>query len=162
MPTLLPAESCSIFEVRLVILVVSFEIVVCCSALAFDRVVLVWASMSKVACLVTAARARLSMDWPIISNTSLILHSLTVLAPKLVSPVVILLIALTSSSALRKYFFASAQPRSRRGFFVHLVYALLIVPVDAACFWRALTSLSLSMVTKESSRISWSFSWWLK
>ena len=103
------------------ILVVSLVMVYCCLELALAKVVLVWASMSKVACLVTAARARLSMDWSIISNTSLILRSLAALTSKLVSPVVILLIDLTSARASRKYFFASVQLRSRRGFLVHLV-----------------------------------------
>ena len=162
MDNLAPAESCSSFEVRLVILVVSFEIVNCCLALALARVALVWASMSKVVCLVTAATARLYMNWPIISDTSLILRSSTALAPKLVSPVAILLISLTSAKASRKYFFASVQPWSRRVFFVYLLYALLIIPLDAACFCSALTSSSLPIVKKASSRISWIFSSWLK
>ena len=89
LPPLPQADICSSFDVRLVILVVSFVIVAYCSALDLTSVVLVWASMSKVACLVTAAKARFSMDWPIMSDTSFILRSSTELAPKLVSPLVI-------------------------------------------------------------------------
>ena len=93
----------------------------CCSALALARVVLFWASMSKVAFLVTAAMVILSMDWPIISDTFFIRRSSTALAPKLVSPVVILLMAFTSARASRKYLFASVQLWSGHGFLVHLV-----------------------------------------
>ena len=98
---------------------VSLVIVFCCSTLTLTSVVLLWASMSSVVCFVTAARARLSMAVP----TSSCISSLTSteLAPKLLSPVVILSMAFLSARAVQNNFFALGQLLLADDILVHSV-----------------------------------------
>ena len=100
-------------------MLVSLAIVFCCSALTLTSVVLLWASITSVVCFVTAARARLSMAVP----TSSCISSLTstALAPKLLSPVVILSMAFLSARAARKNFLALVQLLLADDILIHLV-----------------------------------------
>ena len=100
-------------------MLVSLVIVFCCSALTLTIVVLLWASMSNVVCFVTAARARLSMAVP--TSSCIPYLSSTALAPKLLSPVVILSVAFFSERAVRKNFLALGQLLLADDILVHLV-----------------------------------------
>ena len=81
--------------------------VFCCYALALTIVELVWISKSRVVCFVTAARAILSIAVP--TRSCILSLIFTALALKLLSPVVILLMAFLSARAVRKNFLAVDQ-----------------------------------------------------
>ena len=155
--------------------VVSFLLVAARSTLAVVRAMfdlvrsLIDSDRASMVLLFTvAANARVSNDSPNFSTiSSRILSSmlsfLTVefaFKPDLL--VVSLIISDTFLSAAQKYFSAFFQLRSVRLFFFHVVYVVLIVPVDPTWVYSCRTMSALLIGTSPSATNFWQSSCFLK